>query len=193
MSTIDYYNENSNDYFNTTVNIDMTKEYNMFEKYLCDKAKILDFGCGSGRDIKYFLSKGYDVKGIDGSIKLCELARNYTGQEITNMDFKDFNEINIYDGIWSCASLVHLKQSELKEVLIKLRDALKNDGIIYASMKNGMGYKIDKYGRYINYINEFGFMRLSNDIGLETIDYNNSSSKKDASAEKWHNFILRRK
>lgn len=71
--TITYYNQNAEEYFNKTVNVSMQALYDQFEAYLNPGDKILDLGCGSGRDSKYFLSKGYEVVSVDGSIEMCRL------------------------------------------------------------------------------------------------------------------------
>ena len=72
--TLDYYNENAEAFCENTVNADMSSQYNMFEKYMFDGARVLDFGCGSGRDTKYFIEQGYHVEAIDGSEELCKRA-----------------------------------------------------------------------------------------------------------------------
>ena len=91
MKTIDYYNKNANMYCDKTINIDMSKQYELFLKYVKTGGKILDFGCGSGRDSLYFKNLGYDVTAIDGSSELCKIASMYTGLDVKCMDFNDFN------------------------------------------------------------------------------------------------------
>lgn len=113
----------------------MKLSYDKFLKHIPKGGCILDFGCGSGRDSKYFLDSGYKIKAIDGSKKLCELAQQYIKQKVENMYFSDLNDINTYDGIWCCASLLHIPQNELIEVLNKIINATKNNGIIYISKK----------------------------------------------------------
>lgn len=194
MGTLDYYNNNAQNYYNSTVNADMTKQYELFLKYMIKNGKILDFGCGSGRDIKYFMNLGYVVIGIDGSIELCKLASEYTKTKIINMDFIDFNEIDTYDGIWASASLLHLNKKDLKKVLINLRNSLKKEGILYISIKDGSDEEIDNVGRYYNYINKDDFELLIDSIELELIDYVCSKSvTNDLETRNWNNFILRRK
>ena len=139
MSTLDYYNDNAVSYFNSSLNADMSLAYECFLKHITDNAFILDFGCGCGRDSKYFLDNGYKVECIDGSEKLCHLAREYLNHEVKCMRFEELSEIEKYDGIWACSSLLHIPKNEFKGILIKLRDALKNCGILYISLKNGSG------------------------------------------------------
>ena len=81
MDTLDYYNLNAYDYFNNSLDADMSEVYKRFLFYLKENDLILDFGCGSGRDSKYFLDNGYNVDSVDGSLELCNLATKYLNKE----------------------------------------------------------------------------------------------------------------
>lgn len=81
-NTLEYYNKNAKLYCEQTVVGNMKEKYERFLKHLKHNAYILDFGCGSGRDSKYFLEKGYKVKAIDGSIEMCKLASKYINQKV---------------------------------------------------------------------------------------------------------------
>ena len=97
--TINYYNENALDYFNNTVNASMKDCYEVFLHYVSLHCYIMDAGCGSGRDSKYFLEHGYDVKAIDGSAELCKLASDYIGQEVECINFLDIDCEKKFDAI----------------------------------------------------------------------------------------------
>ena len=135
--TINYYDKNANEFFETTVSADMSEQENFFEKYLYKGAILLDCGCGSGRDTKYFLEKGYEVTAIDGSKELCMKAGKLTGIDIKHMFFKDINFYNKFDGIWACASLLHLDKEDLIDVINKLKVAMTSKGVLYVSFKYG--------------------------------------------------------
>lgn len=90
--TLDYYNKNAQQFSKETISVDFTKTQDRFLNYLTDKGYILDFGCGSGRDTKYFLDKGFQVKAVDGSKELCRLAAEYTGIKVGQMLFEDLDE-----------------------------------------------------------------------------------------------------
>ena len=79
--TIRYYNSNAREFVLGTVSVDFEFTQKKFTDRLPKNAAILDFGCGSGRDTKYFLSQGYRVDAVDGSAELCKLASEYTGIE----------------------------------------------------------------------------------------------------------------
>ena len=137
MSTISYYDSNAISYAHSTVNVDLSELYDRFLPLIKKNGHILDAGCGSGRDSKYFIEKGHKVTAFDGSAEMCKIASSYIGQEVKHIRFEDFKEINKYDGIWACSSILHLEKNTLKEVLHNLSRALKDDGYIYASFKVG--------------------------------------------------------
>lgn len=141
--TITYYNQNAEEYFNNTVNVSMQELYDQFEAYLKPGDKILDLGCGSGRDSRYFLSKGYDVVSVDGSKEMCRLAGNYIGRDVCNITFEELDYNNEFNAVWACASLVHVEIGEITGVLCKIQKLLKKKGILYASWKYGTGERID--------------------------------------------------
>jgi SAM-dependent methyltransferase len=154
----------------------------------------LDFGCGSGRDAKYFLDKGYDVDAIDGSKEFCRLASVYTGITVKQMLFQELASVNEYDGIWACASILHLQKDDLILVLHKMATALKNTGVIYASFKYGTFFG-ERQGRYFTDFNE---ERLTEILALvPELQYRefwiSSDVRPDRSDEKWLNVILSRK
>ena len=123
----------------------------------------MDFGCGSGRDTKYFIDNGYEVDAMDGSKELCKAATKYTGIQVHHMLFEDFNDSNIYDGIWACASILHLKKCELSDMIKRLYRALKRNGVIYMSFKYG-DFEGVRNGRYFTYLTEESFDMLMEPI-----------------------------
>lgn len=152
--TISYYNQNAEEYFNKTVNVSMQELYDQFEAYLKPGDKILDLGCGSGRDSRYFLSKGYDVVSVDGSKAMCNLAETYIGKKVRNITFEKLDYDNEFDAVWACASLVHVDMGEITDVLFRIQRALKKKGILYASWKYGKGERIEKQKYYADYDEE---------------------------------------
>lgn len=106
-NTLGYYDNHADEFYKNTVDV----EFAIMQKHFLSKLKsgsyILDFGCGSGRDTKYFLEQGYLVDAIDGSIELCRLASEYTGIKVKNMFFQELAEVDKYDGIWACSSILH--------------------------------------------------------------------------------------
>ena len=193
MDTLDYYNLNGYDYFNNSLDADMSEVYKRFLFYLKENDLILDFGCGSGRDSKYFLDNGYNVDSVDGSLELCNLATKYLNKEVICMKFEDLDVVDKYDGVWACSSLLHVKKEELKNILVKIRNSLKLNGILYVSLKNGSGEEIIN-GRYFNYLTYKEFLDIIDDIGcFEELDFFQTGSSVNKDETKlWNNFILRK-
>ena len=136
--TLAYYRENANSFLEGTLSADMSDARSRFLQKMEPHAYILDLGCGSGRDTKAFLEQGYRVDAADGSEELCRRASEYTGIPVRHMLFQELDVQEVYDGIWACASLLHLPKAELAFVLRKVANALKKNGVLYASFKYGM-------------------------------------------------------
>lgn len=111
-STLDYYNKKASEFVSGTVEEQFNEMQDTFLAYVPTGGKILDFSCGSGRDTKYFLSRGYVVEATDGSEELCNIASEYTGIPVKRMLFHELNSVEEYDGIWACASILHVTKQE---------------------------------------------------------------------------------
>lgn len=149
-STINYYNENAAEYANTTLEIDMGRIWEPFEKHLSPNAHILDLGCGSGRDTKHFLMQGYRVTAVDGAQKLCEEAEKNTGHHVRCMMFQDIDYVDEFDGIWACSSLLHLTKDEITDSMKNIFRALKSRGIFFTCFKYGDEEYDDEKGRHFS-------------------------------------------
>ncbi len=112
-----YYNRNAETYFKETVGIDMSRLYKSFTETLPPHAHILDAGCGFGRDSRAFLMMGYHVTAFDISEEMVIRAREFAGIEVQIRSFEQVNEVAVYDGIWACASLLHIPQKNLLTVI----------------------------------------------------------------------------
>lgn len=174
--------------------MDFSATQNKFLNELSAGAAILDFGCGSGRDTKYFLEHGCMVEAIDGSEELCRLAGDYTGIEVKHMLFQDLQEVERYDAIWACSSILHLSYSELVEVMKKMVAALKDKGLIYTSFKYGT-FEGVRNGRYFIDMTEDSLEKLLQDVGGLTLEetWITSDVRPGRGEEKWLNLFLRKK
>lgn len=150
MNTLDYYNKNSEEYFNSTLNVDMTNTYKEFLKLLPKGGKILDLGCGSGRDSMNFMKLGYEVIAVDGAKKLAKRASVLLGKEVIVSTFEELELKEKFHGIWACASLLHIKREDLKIVLNNLYNNLEDNGVFYMSFKYGEKEYVDDKNRYFN-------------------------------------------
>ena len=190
--TTRYYEDHSMVFFEETVCADVTPLYERFLKYVPEGGKILDLGCGSGRDVKAFRERGYVAEGVDRSEELCKLASEYTGVEIKQMDFAQLNSVAEYDAVWACASLLHVSCEELPKIIELIRRALKSSGVMYMSFKYG-DYEGDRDGRFFNDMTEDKFKGVFADVtGLSLIEDWYSEDVRRGKDVKWYNVILRR-
>ena len=143
MTTINFYEKNAEAYAALTVKADMSRAYEKFLAYLSLGAKVLDAGCGSGRDSLFFMRQGYRVTMLDASAAMCRCAEKLTGQKALHKTFAEIIFEKQFDGIWANASLLHVPEQELEKVLKILHRALKDDGVLYASWKYGEAERRD--------------------------------------------------
>lgn len=186
---VDYYNKNADSFFEGSVKADMSGVRRRFLSYIQVGGRILDAGCGSGRDSKAFIEAGYDVISFDASEEMCKRASEYIDREVKNMRFEEMSFSNEFDGIWACASLLHVPQDELPDIIKKIRDALKLGGIVYASFKYGEGTKMRGDRVFSDFTEKSviplfenaGFVIVSNEVGTD--------SRPGREDEKWVNVI----
>jgi len=191
--TIDFYNKNAENYCSKTIGIDLTQIYEKFLKYIPKQGAILDLGCGSGRDSLYFLNNGFDVTSMDASIEMVKLSSKLINQKTIHRKIEDIDFKDKFDGIWACASLLHINKNATVDVYNKLLSALKIDGILYASYKYGTNAMV-KEGRYFNNYDENSFSEMIKNIkSLELIEFwTTLDLRQEGNNQKWLNILLKR-
>lgn len=191
--TLDYYNTNATSFAFSTRSVDFTQTQDKFLHFLSPTASILDFGCGSGRDTKYFLDAGMQVDATDGSEELCKLASEYTEIPVRQMLFEELDAKAQYDGIWACSSILHLSQESLEDVLRKMIAALKENGIIYTSFKYGT-FEGERNGRFFTDFTEETFREFVADVDGIRIEemWITGDVRPGRGDERWLNLILRK-
>ena len=192
--TINYYDTNAKEFVEGTLNVNFKATQNKFINKLPAKGYILDFGCGSGRDTKYFLAKDFNVDAIDGSIELCKIASEYTNIKVRHMYFNELSIVNKYDGIWACSSILHLSLDDLVDVFKRMSKALKDEGIIYTSFKYG-DFSGERNGRYFTDMTEDSFAKLIANVDNLKVEeqWITADVRPQRGNEKWLNLILRKK
>ena len=192
--TINYYDINAKEFVEGTLNVDFKATQDKFINKLPAKGYILDFGCGSGRDTKYFLAKDFKVDAIDGSIELCKIASEYTNIKVRHMYFNELSIVNKYDGIWACSSILHLSLDDLVDVFKRMSKALKDEGIIYTSFKYG-DFSGERNGRYFTDMTEDSFAKLIANVENLKVEeqWITADVRPQRGNEKWLNLILRKK
>jgi len=190
--SIEFYNKNAEKFYNRSLTADMSETCEKFLKYVTPSGKILDAGCGSGRDTLYFLKRGYEAVAMDASEEMVRLSTELTGKPTMLMKFEDFDSKDEYDGIWACASLLHVSKLEIKDVMFKLIQGLKDNGIFYGSFKYGEGEAF-RDERFFNFYNENGLLELINEVGqLHVIDiWVTKDVRPGREDERWINCLCR--
>ena len=192
--TLKYYTENALDFTNNTQNIEFSFLQNLFLSFIPKKGKILDLGCGAGRDSKYFKQKGHVVVAVDGCPELCDIARKHIEQEVICQTFDSFIPNDYFDGIWACSSLLHLKYEDIKQTIKKYADFLNKNGCFYMSFKYGT-FSGMRNGRYFTDLTEEIFKKILQTIPtLELKDLRITSDiRPNRQEEKWLNVFLIKK
>lgn len=192
--TLNYYNSKAKDFAFCTADVVFTEMQDIFLDYIPIGEKILDLGCGSGRDTKYFLSKGYDVDAMDGSEELCKIASEYAGIQVKHMLFEELDAIEEYGGIWACASILHVEKKKLPDILKKIAIATKKGGILYTSFKYGE-FEGVRNGRFFTYFTEESFVELLKTVSELTVEklWISADVRAERGEERWLNILLRKR
>ncbi len=193
-TTIGYYNRNADQYFNNTVNVDMSECCDRFLKCVVPSGRIIDIGVGSGRDIKYFMDRGYVAEGIDASEEMCRLASDYSGAEVICKRIQDWHPQKKYDGIWVNASLLHLTLTEIEEFICLASDYLHPNGVVYISMKKSIQTGPDTDRRFFTDFSEEKVQQIvAKSTTFEIVDIWSTEDGLGRTDAKWLNVIIRKR
>ncbi|MGK4199538.1 class I SAM-dependent methyltransferase [Fusobacterium sp. HC1336] len=189
--SVNFYNENAENFFSQTVRADMGLLYEKFlSKLPTTKGKILDLGCGSGRDSKHFKELGFEVVALDLSEELAKKASEYIGQKVIVQDMRDLEFEDEFIGVWACASILHLPVEDIEIVFKKVFKSLKKDGIFYLSFKYGENDYI-KDGREFTCFTEEKFIKCFPEYIDNIIDiFQTSDVRVGREEEKWFNIVM---
>jgi len=192
-NTIAYYDTHGDEYFESTQNLDMSELYEPFLEMLPAKSNILDAGCGSGRDSLYFMHQGYNVTAFDASDKMVSLSSKLLGEKVMKLDFEDMDFHSQFNGIWACASLLHIQKNKMPTIMSKMAKALLPGGVIFASFKRGDGEAI-KDERFFSYYSEKSMVNLL--LTVPKLDiirmWTTKSVREDRQNEFWLNVLARK-
>ena len=185
----DYYDDNAQSFYDSTVDVDMVGFYCKFLPLVGAEGRILDLGCGSGRDTKYFVDLGYKVDAIDASKEMVRLASIKSGLEVKHMSFELFSPDLQYDGIWACASLLHVEPKALKSMFVHISHWLNVSGVLYASFKYGDGVRV-KDGRTFTDMDEHQLKVLLSAANLILKESWVTDDQRPERNEKWLNALI---
>jgi 2-polyprenyl-3-methyl-5-hydroxy-6-metoxy-1,4-benzoquinol methylase len=191
--TVGYYNRNAARYAADTVGVDLSALHRRFLAQVPAGGFILDAGCGSGRDSLAFLQQGYRVRAFDAATEVARIAAEYIDQPVQVQRFAELDERTAYDGIWACASLLHLPAAEISDALQRLWAALKPSGVLYLSLKQGDGERIDAERRHFTDATETRLRDWLAELQeVATIDCWLTPDERPDRAETWLNALVRR-
>lgn len=188
--TDDFYEQNAAEFFNTTAYIDASSLYRQFLPLLPDGGCILDAGCGSGRDSLAFKQQGYKVEAFDASAELAALAQVLTGLPVQTCRFMEFEANTRFDGIWACASLLHVPFTELADNITHLAKYLATDGFFYCSFKYGEEEQIRDKRHFTNMTEEKLSLLLERTPLQIYESWMTCDLRVDRKQEQWLNAIL---
>lgn len=190
---LDYYENNAQRYFDATSDTDMRSLRAQFLEHVPTGGRILDAGCGSGRDSRAFLIDGFSVVAFDGSAALARLAEPYIGQAVEVRTFAEVDWDEEFDGVWACASLLHVPWTGLPGAVQRLAQALKAGGVLYMSFKHGIEERTDGERFFLD-LNEARLERLLAEVPeLELIDAWSSADRRgDNYRQDWLNALTRK-
>ena len=189
--TLQYYDTNASQFSASTRDVDFSSLQNHFLSHIPAGGAVLDLGCGSGRDSRAFLERGYCVTAVDGSEKLCRQASEYIRQDVICARFQDYRPDQMFDGIWACASLLHLPAEEIRSVMARMTEALKSGGCFYVSFKYG-NFSGMRNGRYFTDLTENSFAEILKSVPDLAIseEFVTSDVRPGREQEKWLNVFL---
>lgn len=192
QGTLDYYNNHAQSFHDVNDGTDMSEFYQLFHKYL-KNGKVLDIGCGTGRDTNK-LSENFDVTGLDYAPSLLEIARkaypsNQYREPDMQTDLRDFGEA---DGLWVCASLLHFNENDIKQIVRDMHQILRPGGIVYTCLKLKIDLPDEEVvdGRKFYYYTPLELFSLFEATGFEVLEYVRSGEIK---RRIFGNFILKKK
>jgi SAM-dependent methyltransferase len=159
-STISYYDAHAEEYAEKTKYVYMFDVRSVFLKYLDPAGRILDAGCGGGRDMRIFMENGFTVDGFDASPEMCRVASAWTGEPVQCCDFESYVPRFTYTGIWACASLLHCTEEGFFAFFRRYKEFLGSSGVIYFSMKTGIEDGYDGEGRWYLGFNDRRLQRI---------------------------------
>jgi 2-polyprenyl-3-methyl-5-hydroxy-6-metoxy-1,4-benzoquinol methylase len=186
-----YYEDKAEEYLARTSHLDMESLYKPFLELMPSGRTILDAGCGPGRDTLSFLKKGFHVTAFDASAKMVELVSKQTGVVAFQMRFQELNYEQEFDGIWACASLLHVPFCELEDVLTRFHRALKTGGICFMSFKQGNGERFDDGRRFIDFTEATLRQKLADISGVSILRIWGTEDQAGRVGVKWVNALIR--
>lgn len=199
--TIKSYDDTASEYYRVVSKFELLPEIKKFSKKVIKNGRILDLGCGPGHHSKYFSTHNFKVTGIDLSSEMIKLAKSeFAGLDFRVMDILDLDFAeNSFDGVWASASLLHVNKNQLELILIKIKEILINDGILYISLKEGKGSELFndiRYGGVEKFYVYYKFQEIKNilySVGLDILEIELKGRRTDYDTNSWLHIFCQNK
>lgn len=191
----EFYDANARAFISTTRDVDMSDMQRRFLGALPivagNTARILDAGSGSGRDALAFRLLGYQVEAFDASPAMVAATQDHAGVPVRQMRFEDFVWEHPFEGIWACASLLHVAETDLPQVTDRLAAHLVPGGALYLSFKIGTGERV-KDGRRFTDMTEDSLATLLDECGAfgQPDIWQSRDCRPDRASEMWVNAVV---
>jgi 2-polyprenyl-3-methyl-5-hydroxy-6-metoxy-1,4-benzoquinol methylase len=192
--SIDFYEANAEDFFRRSLAIPVIPEHARFAAMLPAGGRVLDAGCGAGRDALAFREAGFKVTATEAAPALAVLARDHTGLDVQVLRFDQMDWREAFDGIWTCASLLHVPRAKLPETIRRLASALVPGGVWFMSFKYGTQER-DAHGRRFTDLDEADAEALLAQVpeldllSMEVV----SDARPDRPDDRWLSLFCRRR
>lgn len=191
----DYYDRHAITFIATTREVDMSDTRERFLAAVPSRpdgpARILDAGSGSGRDALAFRVLGHHVRAFDASPAMVAATQAHSAVETRLMRFEDFAWEHSFEGIWACASLLHVADADLPGVVDRLAAHLVPDGALYLSFKRGTGERVKAGRRFTDMTAESLAALLDGSGAFHKPDiWESRDCRPDRASELWVNAVV---
>ncbi len=181
-----FYDKNAGSYAASTRSVDLSLLIDAFAARLPPRARVLDLGSGSGRDLASFLARGMEPFGLDLSSGMAEEARRHSGAPMTVADMVALPFARAaFDGVWASASLLHLEAPGQVSSLAEVRRVLRPSGLLFSSMKRGTGDARESCGRAFSYVQAEDWIARLRSGGFEVLEVGAQCEKRVGRSVPW--------
>jgi len=189
---IDYYEQNYLEYHASTLGIDPSSFLAPLAQRLAPAATILDVGCGSGRDMRWFRERGFRPTGLERSPSLAELARAHSGCPVIEADFetRDFSDLS-FDALVLVGALVHIPHGRLRQVLEHIIESLIPGGHALITLKEGLELTETSHGRTFYLWQDPDLRSVFADLNLTVVEFSRDISKV-RDTDIWLGYVLKK-
>lgn len=186
-STINYYNQNAQEYALKVSGANMSADLNSLIESLPKNSdiKLLEIGAGGGRDLKYMRGRGLNVVPLEPSNELANLIEEEQGVKVVRQKVQDMSYENEFDGVYAIASLLHIPKNEILDVLKRIKSSLKENGVFLLTLKEGVGESLDNQDRFFSYYAVDEIKEILEEAGFNNISFNKNNDMLKRADTQW--------